>query len=141
MLTTLHSLFELKKGKIEEYELHWNLTISNSFNLVGGVICLFLDSLSKFRKTTNSSAISACLSVCLFVSMEQLSSGWTDFQENWNVSIFKNPENIQVLLTFRHRASCISGQAFHYSPENAFYIFNQQIYFIILFLFDRASLI
>ena len=25
-------------------------------------------------------------------------------------------------LTFRHRASCILGQAFHYSPENAFYI-------------------
>ena len=34
-------------------------------------------------------------------------------------------------LTFRHRASCILGQAFRYSPENAFYIFNQQIYFII----------
>ena len=34
-------------------------------------------------------------------------------------------------LTFRHRASCILGQAFHYSPENASYIFNQQIYFII----------
>ena len=34
-------------------------------------------------------------------------------------------------LTFRHRASCIQGQAFHYSPENAFYILNQQIYFII----------
>ena len=34
-------------------------------------------------------------------------------------------------LTFRHRASCLLGQAFHYSPENAFYIFNQQIYFII----------
>ena len=34
-------------------------------------------------------------------------------------------------LTFRHRASSILGQAFHYSPENAFYIFNQQIYFII----------
>ena len=44
-------------------------------------------------------------------------------------------------LTFRHRASCILGQAFHYSPENAFYIFNQQIYFIIWYLFDRASLI
>ena len=28
-------------------------------------------------------------------------------------------------LTFRHRASCILGQAFHYSSENAFYIFNQ----------------
>ena len=35
------------------------------------------------------------------------------------------------LLTFRHRASCILGQAFHYTPENAFYIFNQQMYFII----------
>ena len=44
-------------------------------------------------------------------------------------------------LTFRHRASCILGQAFHYSPENAFYIFNQQIYFIIWYLLDRASFI
>ena len=34
-------------------------------------------------------------------------------------------------LTFRHRASCIYGLAFRYSPENAFYIFNQQIHFII----------
>ena len=25
-------------------------------------------------------------------------------------------------ISFRHRASCILGQAFHYSPENAFYI-------------------
>ena len=33
------------------------------------------------------------------------------------------------------------GQAFRYSPENAFYIFNQQIYFIILYLLDRAALI
>ena len=31
-------------------------------------------------------------------------------------------------LNFRHRASCIQGQAFRYSPENAFYIVNQQIY-------------
>ena len=37
----------------------------------------------------------------------------------------------RIILTFRHHASCILGQAFHYSPENAFYIFNQQIYFII----------
>ena len=44
-------------------------------------------------------------------------------------------------LTFRHRASCILGQAFHYSPENAFYIFNQQTYFIIWYFLDRASLI
>jgi len=33
-------------------------------------------------------------------------------------------------LTFRHRSSCILGQAFRYSPENAFYVFNQEIYFI-----------
>jgi len=33
------------------------------------------------------------------------------------------------------------GQAFRYSPENAFYIFNQQIHFIIRYLLDRASLI
>ena len=48
---------------------------------------------------------------------------------------------IPIVLTFRHRVSCILGQAFHYSPENAFYIFNQQIYFIIWYLLDRASLI
>ena len=73
-----------------------------------------------------------------------------------------------TVLTFRHRASCILGQAFHYSPESAFYIqcgsnmtatdlcvnkphksrsylnhlvFNQQIYFIIWYLLDRTSLI
>ena len=34
-------------------------------------------------------------------------------------------------LNFRRRASCLLGQAFRYSPENAFYIFNQQIYFVI----------
>jgi len=31
----------------------------------------------------------------------------------------------RVSLTFMHRASCTLGQAFHYSPENALYIFNQ----------------
>jgi len=39
--------------------------------------------------------------------------------------------NFGTSFTFRHRASCILGQAFHCFPENAFYIFNQQIYFII----------
>jgi len=44
-----------------------------------------------------------------------------------------NHEDLRRILTFRHRASCIHvlGQAFHYSPEKAFYIFNQQIYFFI----------
>ena len=60
------------------------------------------------------------------------------------VAIFSGPKSSTVIvrlrlvsqyvytrLTFRHRASCILGQAFRCSPENAFYIFNQQIYFII----------
>ena len=52
-----------------------------------------------------------------------------DFEENISVPFFK--EYVCRNLTFRQRASCILGKAFHYSPENAFYIFNQQIYFII----------
>ena len=48
---------------------------------------------------------------------------------------------LNMPLTFRHHASCILGQAFRYPPENAFYIFNQQIYFIIWYLLDGASLI
>jgi len=40
-------------------------------------------------------------------------------------------KHLVLSLTFRHRTSCILGQVFHYSPENDFYIFNQQIYFII----------
>ena len=45
-------------------------------------------------------------------------------------------------ITFNLQAPCVLciGQAFRYSPENAFYIFNQQIYFIISYLFNRASL-
>jgi len=39
----------------------------------------------------------------------------------------------KVTKSINLKALCILyiGQAFHYSPENAFYIFNQQIYFII----------
>ena len=39
--------------------------------------------------------------------------------------------SFRTILIFRHRASCILGQAFHCSPESAFYVFNQQIYLII----------
>ena len=52
-------------------------------------------------------------------------------KSNYFISeIKKNPRVIST-LTFRHRACCILGQAFRYSPEKAFYIFKQQIYFII----------
>ena len=51
----------------------------------------------------------------------------TSYSKDFILVIF--PHNGPLIV--RHRASCILGQAFHYSPENAFYIFNQQIYFII----------
>jgi hypothetical protein len=38
--------------------------------------------------------------------------------KSWNML------ELRVLLTFRHLASCILGQAFRYSPENVLYIFN-----------------
>ena len=41
----------------------------------------------------------------------------------------------------RWQVNLYIGQAFRYSPEKAFCIFNQQIYFIIWYLLDRASLI
>ena len=67
----------------------------------------------------------------------------TTVQDGWRKSVFLTRACFPcaIHLTFRHRASCILGKAFHYSPENAFYIFNQQIYFIIWYLLDRASLI
>ena len=55
----------------------------------------------------------------------------TDTQRSFSQLGNEPATSISTELTFRHRASCILGQAFHYSPENAFYIFNQQIYFII----------
>jgi len=45
--------------------------------------------------------------------------------------VLKLPTGRTSVLIFRHCASCILGQAFYYSPESAFYTFNQQIYFII----------
>ena len=62
----------------------------------------------------------------------------TTAQDGWRKSAFltRTCFPCTIHLTFRHRASCILGQAFHYSPENAFYIFNQQIYFIIWYLLD-----
>ena len=67
----------------------------------------------------------------------------TTAQDGWRKSAFLTRACFPctIHLTFRHCESCILGQAFNYSPENAFYIFNQQIYFIIWYLLDRASLI
>ena len=64
----------------------------------------------------------------------------THLEIHWHI-IMCSSVGKTTTLTFRHRASSILGQAFRYSPENAFYIFNQQIYFIIWYLLDCVSLI
>ena len=48
--------------------------------------------------------------------------------EHCRKQIFCRAELEQGDLTFRYRASCILGQAFHYSPENTFYIFHYLIF-------------
>ena len=53
------------------------------------------------------------------------------FDATQPVKLIQSRQIAYSCLTFRHRASCILGQAFQYSPENAFYIFNRQIHFII----------
>ena len=77
------------------------------------------------------------MKLCLWRRFETLKAPTLQFQDV-SYKIFET-----AVLTFRHRASCtrILGQAFHYSPENASCIFNQQIYFIIWYLLDGASLI
>ena len=67
-----------------------------------------------------------CVCVCVCVSLSVINATITLYTDNEHVEYLE-----EAALTFRHRASCILGQAFHYSPENAFYLFNQQIYFII----------
>ena len=59
------------------------------------------------------------------------------------VSIFLLKMLLGSYLFINLWALCILyiGQAFHYSPENAFNIFKQQIYFTIWYLLDRASLL
>ena len=44
-----------------------------------------------------------------------------------------NLHHVPIRARFNLQAPCVLyvGQAFRYSPQNAFYIFNQQIYFII----------
>ena len=90
-----------------------------------------------FRNLDVSKFKNKCMDNNASVSLQQ--------SANWKLSSHGycdcSRAKYQISWTFRHRASCILRQAFHYSPENAFYIFNQQIYFIIWYLLDRASLI
>ena len=45
------------------------------------------------------------------------------------------------VLTFRHHCILYIGQAFRYSPKNAFYIFNQQIYIYFLTLAEQSQFV
>ena len=87
----------------------------------------FSSTLSQFRKLVEKKSLAAPgngMVTCYFVLIQlgvewlRLASGTTALPAGFT-------------LTFRHLASCFIGPAFRYSPENAFYVFNQQIYFII----------
>ena len=57
----------------------------------------------------------------------------------WQIVVFS--DTCRMFLNLQAPCVLCIGQDFSCSPENAFYIFNQQIYFIIWYLLDRASLI
>ena len=101
-----------------------------------GQVCLAVLRLSRQCHYTSYPYSSSCCSHQKPGNFPQ-SSAFSETRERWIERYLWSVTS----LTFRYRASCILGQAFHYSPENAFYIFNQQIYFIIWYLLDRASLI
>ena len=79
------------------------------------------------------------LTVSLFKGSNYYDLTWSvlmcSFEKNW--------PQAYLIGQFNLLAPCVLyiGQAFLWSPENAFYVFNQQIYFIIWYLLDRASLI
>ena len=52
---------------------------------------------------------------------------------NYFISIHFNIILCIICVVLNNEAQCVLhiGQAFRYTPENAFYIFSQQIYFII----------
>ena len=63
---------------------------------------------------------------------------------SWRMFVLGSISNIhsfRMYLNFQAPCVLYIGQAFRYSPVNAFYIFNLQIYFIICYLLDCASLI
>ena len=115
------------------YSSRFVLLFHSPFSYLGPYILLNFFFFSKIS--------TACSSFYVIVNVS--------FQETQHIFIERSVAHTRIYpeyqnlysLTFRHHTSCILGQAFRYSPMNAFYIFNQQIYFIIWYLLDRASLI
>ena len=91
----------------------------------------FLLVLEFFNKILSASLFSPMLSTC---PMQPI---LFDYTTRKYLARCKNHETLNLW------APCVLyiGQEFRYFPENAFYIFNQQIYLIIWYLLDRASLI
>jgi hypothetical protein len=73
----------------------------------------------------------SCVDYLVIWNPQGLSKPVMGLHYHYKIKVYQLYMSLGSALTFRHRASCILGQTFHYSPENAFYVFNQQIYFII----------
>ena len=84
----------------------------------------------KFKLDNKCSNIQA-EQLAIFKALEIIEAIEITVNSPRTVTIFPDSRISIDSLTFRQRASCILGQAFSYTPQNAFYIFNQQIYFII----------
>jgi len=71
----------------------------------------------------------------IVLSVSPLMSAYCNHQYDCSLStiflVYHHHPLAYHFSNFRHRVSSILGQEFCCSPENAFYIFNQQIYFII----------
>ena len=80
------------------------------------------------RRINCINTASGIATLCKLPSGMQVEQELIDLHTDGNLQRVTIPD---AVLTFRHRASRILGQAFRYSPENAFYIFNQQIYLIV----------
>ena len=95
-----------------EHTEHYLRSFSKRMWSTGG--CLSAGSLSEY---TGHLILSPCCLFCVWL---------------WAYTPFSHDEEHLVVYI---------GQAFHYYSENAFYVFNQQIYIIIWYLLDHASLI
>ena len=110
-----------KVKKCHEFQVH---VFVENFETLDFGWCLFI-----------CMCVCVCVCVCVWGGCPPLQCGFPSrsVQGVWSclcmTHMKQTPLGPQII--FRHRASCILGQAFRYSPENAFYIFNQQIYFII----------
>ena len=111
-------------------------TYIHSHTYVGTYIHTYIlaSSISPTRFSQTSSALPAqeqqnipryVMAFCNITVRRLVNRSQQFFQALWSRSLLDHEVNLQAPRVL------YIGQAFHYSPDNAFYIFNQQIYFII----------